>query len=57
MVLRQSDLAELLAVRRASISTACAELLEQGAVQLRRGAIRIADLDALRRIAGDVTPR
>jgi hypothetical protein len=39
-----------MAVRRASISTACTELCAAGAVRLRRGAIEITDADALRRM-------
>lgn len=49
--LRQSDLADLMAVRRASVSTACTELCAAGALRLRRGAIQIADVEALRETA------
>ena len=47
--LRQSDLAALLSVRRAGVSTACGEL--QGAVRVRRGVIELTDIDALRKAA------
>lgn len=47
--LRQTDLAELLSVRRAGVSTACGEL--QGAVRVRRGVIELTDIDALRKAA------
>ena len=47
--LRQSDLAELLSVRRAGVSTACGEL--QGALRVRRGLIELTDIDALRTAA------
>ena len=50
--LRQSDLAALMSVRRASVSTACTELHAAGAIRLRRAAIHIADVDALRVAAG-----
>lgn len=49
--LRQSDLADLMSVRRASVSTACTELCAAGALRLRRGAIQIADVEALRETA------
>ena len=45
---RQSDLADLMSVRRASVSTACTELCATGALRLRRGAIQIVDIEALR---------
>lgn len=48
VALRQSDLADLMSVRRASISTSCTELQALGAICLRRGAIQIIDVDALR---------
>lgn len=51
--LRQSDLANLMAVRRASISVASTELCAAGAIRLRRAAIQIIDPDALRRLAGE----
>lgn len=50
LALRQTELSQLMAVRRASISTACTELCAAGAVRLRRGAIQITDADALRRM-------
>jgi len=50
--LRQSDLAALMSVRRASISTACSELHAAGAIRVRRAAIHVADIDALRLAAG-----
>ncbi len=50
LALRQTELSHLMAVRRASISTACTELCAAGAVRLRRGAIQITDADALRRM-------
>lgn len=49
--LRQSDLAELLSVRRAGVSTACGELQAAGALRVRRGAIELVDLTALRAAA------
>ncbi|WP_292044978.1 MULTISPECIES: Crp/Fnr family transcriptional regulator [unclassified Brevundimonas] len=49
--LRQSDLADLMAVRRASISVASTELCAAGAIRLRRAAIQVIDPDALRRLA------
>jgi CRP-like cAMP-binding protein len=55
--LRQSDLADLMAVRRASISTACTELHSIGAIRLRRGAIHIADIDPLRALVGAAIPQ
>lgn len=54
VALRQSDLADLMAVRRASISTAGAELVAARAIRVRRGAIQIADIDALRGVAGGI---
>jgi cell division protein FtsI/penicillin-binding protein 2 len=51
--LRQSDLADLMAVRRASISVASTELCAAGAIRLRRAAIQILNSDALRRLAGE----
>lgn len=45
--LRQSDLADLMAVRRASISVASTELCVAGAIRLRRAAIQITDAHAL----------
>lgn len=56
LALRQTELSHLMAVRRASISTACTELCSAGAVRLRRGAIQIIDVVALRRTASDVHP-
>lgn len=53
LALRQTELSQLMAVRRASISTACTELCAAGAVRLRRGAIQIIDADALRRMPSD----
>lgn len=53
LALRQTELSQLMAVRRASISTACTELCAAGAVRLRRGAIQIIDPDTLRRLAGE----
>lgn len=53
LALRQTELSDLMAVRRASISTACTELWAAGAVRLRRGAIQIIDPDTLRRLAGE----
>ncbi|KJV42903.1 hypothetical protein VH88_03590 [Brevundimonas sp. KM4] len=53
LALRQTELSDLMAVRRASISTACTELCAAGAVRLRRGAIQIIDAGALRRLAGE----
>lgn len=47
--LRQSDLAELLSVRRAGVSTACGEL--HRALRVRRGLIELTDIDALRAAA------
>lgn len=55
LALRQSDLADLMQVRRASISGACAALDEIGAIRLRRGALEIVDPEILRRI-GDPQP-
>lgn len=54
LALRQTELSDLMAVRRASISTACTELCAVGAVRLRRGAIQIIDADALRQMTGEV---
>ncbi|GLK49353.1 hypothetical protein GCM10017620_23260 [Brevundimonas intermedia] len=45
--LRQSDIADLLAVRRAGISTAGGELQAAGAIRVGRAAIRLCDVDAL----------
>ena len=53
LALRQTELSHLMAVRRASISTACTELCAAGAVRLRRGAIQITDADALRRMTDE----
>lgn len=50
LALRQKELSDLMAVRRASISTACTELCAAGAVRLRRGAIQIIDAASLRRM-------
>lgn len=50
--LRQSDLADLMAVRRASISVASTELCTTGAIRLRRGAVQIWDRQALAAAAG-----
>lgn len=47
--LRQSDLADLLAVRRAGISTASGELQAAGAIRVGRASIRLLDLAALER--------
>ncbi|MDQ1154796.1 helix-turn-helix domain-containing protein [Brevundimonas sp. SORGH_AS_0993] len=55
--LRQSDLADLMQVRRASVSSACNALSDARAIRLRRGAIEIVDPDILRRIIErSVTP-
>jgi CRP-like cAMP-binding protein len=51
IALRQSDLAELLAVRRAGVSGACSELRAAGAARVRRGAVELLDLQALGRAA------
>ena len=51
ITLRQSDLAELLAVRRAGVSGACSELRAAGAARVRRGAVELLDLEALGRAA------
>lgn len=57
LALRQSDLADLMQVRRASISGACNALSDARATRLRRGAIEILDPEVLRRIAErSVTP-
>jgi CRP-like cAMP-binding protein len=49
--LRQSDIADLLAVRRAGISTAGGELQAAGAIRVGRAAIRLCDVDALGTVA------
>ena len=54
--LRQSDLADLMAVRRASISVASTELCAAGAIRLRRGAVQICDRQAMAAAADAVTP-
>ncbi len=51
VTLRQSDLADLLAVRRAGISTAAGELRATGAIRVRRAAILLSDMAALQRAA------
>lgn len=57
LALRQSDLADLMQVRRASISGACAALDDIGAIRLRRGALEIVDPDILRGMSDPpVTP-
>ncbi len=57
LALRQSDLADLMQVRRASISGACAALDDMGAIRLRRGALEIVDPDILRGMSDPpVTP-
>ena len=48
--LRQSDLAALLSVRRASVSTAGAELQATGAIRVRRGGVQIVDRETLERL-------
>ncbi len=45
--LRQSDIADLLAVRRAGISTAGGELQATGAIRVGRASIRLCDLGVL----------
>ncbi|GAW42097.1 hypothetical protein SH203_02511 [Brevundimonas sp. SH203] len=55
--LRQSDLADLMAVRRASISVASTELCAAGAIRLRRAAIQIVDAYALAVAAQAVVAR
>lgn len=52
VALRQSDIAALLAVRRAGVSAAGGELRARGAVRIRRGAVELTDIDALRSGAG-----
>jgi CRP-like cAMP-binding protein len=54
--LRQSDLADLLAVRRAGVSTACSELQAVCAIRVRRGAVVLSDITALRAAAERITP-
>ena len=49
--LRQSDIADLLAVRRAGISTAGGELQATGAIRVGRASISLCDIDALARAA------
>lgn len=56
IALRQSELAALLAVRRAGVSNACGELQARGAIRLRRGVIELIDLDALRQPAAVTRP-
>jgi CRP-like cAMP-binding protein len=55
--LRQSDIADLLSVRRAGISTAGGELQAVGAIRVGRAAIRLCDLDALEKMAAVGSPR
>lgn len=54
VTLRQSDIADLLAVRRAGISTAAGELQAIGAIRVRRAAILLSDMAALQRAAGSI---
>lgn len=54
--LRQSDIADLLSVRRAGVSTACGELQAVRAIRVRRGAIVLSDISALRAAAERITP-
>lgn len=56
VALRQSDLAELLHVRRAGVSNAAAALRAAGAVRLHRGGIEVADLAALATASGLTPP-
>ena len=55
IALRQSDLAELLSVRRAGVSTASGELQAAGALRIRRGGVELIDPAALR-AAATLTP-
>ncbi|WP_395944846.1 Crp/Fnr family transcriptional regulator [Brevundimonas sp.] len=52
LTLRQSDLADLLAVRRAGVSAACGELQAARAIRVRRGVIVLSDPEALGAAAG-----
>ena len=48
-VLTQDMLAQMLGVRRASVTAAAAKLRKEGAIRYRRGAVRIVDRRALER--------
>lgn len=56
VALRQSDLADLLHVRRAGVSTAAAALRAAGAVRLHRGGIEVADVATLASASGLTPP-
>ena len=51
IALRQTDLADLLHVRRAGVSNAAAALQAAGAVRLHRGGIEVADIVGLSAVA------
>ncbi|WP_420709782.1 helix-turn-helix domain-containing protein [Brevundimonas sp. SL130] len=54
---RQSDIADLLAVRRAGVSTACGELQTAGAIRVRRGVTLLSDTAALRKASDFTRPQ